>query len=597
MDIKQKVLFFTMPNISLWRKFPYIEPSLGPALVVGGLKKENIDVTHIDLNLLLNCLQTETSIISRDSLDLLNNWQQLAYDLTSLPTDLTTIFDKIDDATPNINYDCVALSLPRLTIDNKVSNAAFGFLILFANNQKKKRDIPVMAGGQVIGFLGENEVVSSLSMFGYNFIDYLFLDDGSITLPKILSSSKAGTVLSKDASEYIAKNNERIYKWTNANELSLLIPTKNPEQLLFHGRCRQDYSVDVMKVDPSFKTINSASYPVSLAQILPLPEEIPWTRKEVTIAPYKFVHGCSHRCAFCKAANLKLFYKSPEETVQVLRKFVDEEGISNFRFFNSQINFSNKYVREFCNEIAKNNLNIKFSDSACFRNVSDDTFAMLREAGCVKLWFGVESPNDRILKLINKSLSMKDVHRGLLAAHKAGIWIGINIIVGFPHETEDEFKNLCKFMDDYKDIVNCWSFSSLEIHHSTPMFQNPSKYGIRVERKYKPSDKILGYAFSEINGLDSSARQRLAEERVETCYNLLKPSVHKIYSDDYVIFSLYSAYNKKTKIQYKLDKYIKRLNKQYTIKNASSWLSFKHVHDSSNELFKISQKTNDTEPH
>jgi len=74
----------------------------------------------------------------------------------------------------------------------------------------------------------------------------------------------------------------------------------------------------------------------------------------------------------------------------------------------------------------------------------------------------VQSGNDRILRLMNRGYTVEH-YRGLLAklrAHAPDVRLSTDVIVGFPSETEDEFLDTCRLLEEVKFFrVNTAGFS------------------------------------------------------------------------------------------------------------------------------------------
>ena len=68
----------------------------------------------------------------------------------------------------------------------------------------------------------------------------------------------------------------------------------------------------------------------------------------------------------------------------------------------------------------------------------------MREAGCIKIFLGVESGSDRTLSLMKKNFKVKDATIMIERMNKANIKIGAFFIVGYPGETIDSINKTFK---------------------------------------------------------------------------------------------------------------------------------------------------------
>jgi len=58
-----------------------------------------------------------------------------------------------------------------------------------------------------------------------------------------------------------------------------------------------------------------------------------------------------------------------------------------------------------------------------------EIYDTIKEAGCIKLWYGTESINDDILKVIRKNVTVDRIKENLQLAHDAGIFNSCNFII------------------------------------------------------------------------------------------------------------------------------------------------------------------------
>ena len=80
-------------------------------------------------------------------------------------------------------------------------------------------------------------------------------------------------------------------------------------------------------------------------------------------------------------------------------------------------------------------------------------YEKLRKAGCNFITYGVETPAEHLLEKVGKTLALKkgvDLPAILREGKEAGIDITINIMIGLPGETEEDFQFLMKFLKENK---------------------------------------------------------------------------------------------------------------------------------------------------
>ncbi len=73
-------------------------------------------------------------------------------------------------------------------------------------------------------------------------------------------------------------------------------------------------------------------------------------------------------------------------------------------------------------------------------NMPYDVLRSMKAAGCLNLHVGFESGSDRILRQIGKGVTVADMRRFARDAHRAGVRLHGDFMIGYPGETEDEVR-------------------------------------------------------------------------------------------------------------------------------------------------------------
>jgi radical SAM superfamily enzyme YgiQ (UPF0313 family) len=273
--------------------------------------------------------------------------------------------------------------------------------------------------------------------------------------------------------------------------------------------------------------------------------------KRILILPYQFLFGCPFNCIFCSNSESSLWkVKTPNLIVEELKYLSKRYKTKYFFFLNTNVNPTSKFTQELTKNLVEEDLNILFSDSANVVNLNKELLCKLKEAGGIKFVYGVECPSPRILKYVEKNISISKVEKVLRISHRLGIWNEISIIVGLPHEKIEDISYLIKFLlrnHKFLDRVYLNRFMLLR----SKLFLNPEKYGITNIRPNVNSiadEKYFGWRFDEINGLKWQEKVKEINMR----FNLIRKVINKLNCDKGdnlpLLFYLYSLLNKKKDI-------------------------------------------------
>ena len=77
--------------------------------------------------------------------------------------------------------------------------------------------------------------------------------------------------------------------------------------------------------------------------------------------------------------------------------------------------------------------------------ISRDLLRIMRNSGCKTIWFGVESGSSRILKKINKGITLEQNIQAFKLCKKEGIKTACSFMIGIPGETLKDIETSYKF--------------------------------------------------------------------------------------------------------------------------------------------------------
>jgi hypothetical protein len=90
----------------------------------------------------------------------------------------------------------------------------------------------------------------------------------------------------------------------------------------------------------------------------------------------------------------------------------------------------------------------------------------------------LESGCQRVLDLIDKGTKVPDISQLMKDAHAAGIANHVFMICGFPTETEEEYAETLKFLDDHKDYIYAVHRGPFSLEPESPIMEHPEHFGI-----------------------------------------------------------------------------------------------------------------------
>jgi hypothetical protein len=129
--------------------------------------------------------------------------------------------------------------------------------------------------------------------------------------------------------------------------------------------------------------------------------------------------------------------------------------------------------------------NIRFE-----KTFTPELCALLAESGCVAVSGGLEVASDRLLKKMNKGVTVEQVARVTKAFTDAGVLVHAYLMYGFPTQTVDETVDALERVRQLFE-AGCiqsgfWHRFSTTAH--SPVGKDPAKFGIELREEVLPVD-------------------------------------------------------------------------------------------------------------
>jgi radical SAM superfamily enzyme YgiQ (UPF0313 family) len=154
--------------------------------------------------------------------------------------------------------------------------------------------------------------------------------------------------------------------------------------------------------------------------------------------------GCPHRCAFCYNQTFndgRWRSQTPERSLETMRDALDFFGTDSLYLYDDNFFVNRKRVEEICALIQKEGLDFRWSGSMradYAARYEPEFLAQLKKSGFRETFVGAESGSDRVLRLIQKDITVEDIKECNRRLRDAGIRVSYSFMCGFPTETLQE---------------------------------------------------------------------------------------------------------------------------------------------------------------
>lgn len=156
--------------------------------------------------------------------------------------------------------------------------------------------------------------------------------------------------------------------------------------------------------------------------------------------------GCPFKCDFCSQPIFgnNTRFRSPEDIISEIKE-IQKLGYDRIWFADDCFTIDSERLQKICDEIIRQKIKIGWE---CLSRVDTLDYGLakkMKQAGCVRVFFGIESGNNNILKLMNKQITTKKAAESVHTAKKAGLQVGAFFILGYLGETNETILNTSRF--------------------------------------------------------------------------------------------------------------------------------------------------------
>ena len=187
------------------------------------------------------------------------------------------------------------------------------------------------------------------------------------------------------------------------------------------------------------------------------------------LATMQTSRGCPAKCLFCDIRMTKFRRRSAENVLDELRYLVSR-GVDDIFFVDDTITIDRRRLLEICELIKTSGLEIHFKVSARVDTVKPHVLAALKDAGCYRIHYGVESATPRLLKYLQKQTTPDKIRQAFAWTHEAGIGTFAYCMIGIPTETYAEMMSTVDFAieldPDYAQFSICTPYPRTALYQS-----------------------------------------------------------------------------------------------------------------------------------
>jgi len=396
-------------------------------------------------------------------------------------------FDELDAAlnAPDSFIDQILLSLLHQKIE-QTQPTLVGFSVPFPGNlysafkcaQYLKKNFPelkILMGG---GF-PNTELRSLTDPRVFNYFDFITLDDGEAPLLNLIEYLDGKREQSDLKRTFLGRKDQVVYCDGSAQADFAPAETGTPD---YAGLPLDSYLSVIEIVNPMHRLWSDGRW------------------NKLTLA-----HGCYWgKCTFCDTS-LDYIRRYEPNTAKVLcdrmEEMIRQTGQIGFHFVDEAA--PPALMRALALEIIRRKLTVVWWTNIRFeKSYTYDLCQLLKESGCIAISGGLEVASDRLLKLINKGVSVAQVAQVTDRFTRAGIMVHAYLMYGFPTQTAQETVDSLEVVRQLFEagIVQSGFWHQFALTAHSTVGNNPAPFKVKIENEKPGSFANNDLLYRDLSG-------------------------------------------------------------------------------------------------
>lgn len=159
--------------------------------------------------------------------------------------------------------------------------------------------------------------------------------------------------------------------------------------------------------------------------------------------------SCPFKCAFCNYPAMSGEHTlSGLDTVRDELRYLADSGLKYMIFVDDTFNVPLPRFKQLCRMMIEERFDLRWISFFRCSNADDECFDLMRESGCLGVYLGIESGDQRILNNMNKFANVQKYREGIRKLNERGILTFGSFIVGFPGETRESVMNTVELIEE-----------------------------------------------------------------------------------------------------------------------------------------------------
>jgi radical SAM superfamily enzyme YgiQ (UPF0313 family) len=162
--------------------------------------------------------------------------------------------------------------------------------------------------------------------------------------------------------------------------------------------------------------------------------------------------GCPFSCIFCSqhlTFGKKVRYRTIDRVIEEIRDIISS-GVSHLIFVDDSLTLNKNRTIDLCKKLMAEELNITWEGMTRVDLVDKNLLQLMKNAGFVRISYGIESGNPHILNCAKKGITLDQIRKAYEITESIGLEARSSAIFGLPFETQETVRKTIRFLKSVK---------------------------------------------------------------------------------------------------------------------------------------------------
>ncbi len=169
--------------------------------------------------------------------------------------------------------------------------------------------------------------------------------------------------------------------------------------------------------------------------------------EEDRLLPLVTGRGCPYACNFCYRVNAYRI-RPFDDMLDEMEYLIERYTLDGFYIVDDLLMLSHNKIKTFCEGVLHRGLKIKYNCSGRVNTVTPEIARLLKESGCIAVYYGLESGNQRILETISKRTTLEQIYEAVRLTRENGVYCEYGLMFGQPGENEETLRDSIQLIKD-----------------------------------------------------------------------------------------------------------------------------------------------------